>query len=165
MPTRIVFVGVFLLVASTGSSKHLVTSTASSSPLDNPSLEPTTSTTIIKSSIISSTSKSTKIPNDLQDASSTTVLTKSQINRSTETATAPTDDSTRMQANVQASTQTPPPATSAATITPTLPSRSRSLIARTKLVRELLEPWNTWGNIVAPIQEGPVQVDRPNSLV
>ena len=152
MSPWIVLIDVLFLVVS-----------AACSPLVNVSSEPTS--TNINISMISSTSAYADNESNIQDISSTTPLTRSQIIRSTERATAPTDDLTTLQANVLVSPPTTAtPATSRETIKPTFPSQSTLLIARTELVRELLQPWNTWGNIVAPIQEGPVQVDFNNQI-
>ena len=152
MLSPIVFIDVLLLVVS-----------AASNPLVNASSQPTININI---SMISSTSISVDNESNIENITSTTPLTRSQIIRSTEKATAPTDDSTTQQSKVLATTPTTTAtATSGETMKPTYSSQSPLLIARTKLVRELLDPWNTWGNVVAPIQEGPIQVDFNSKII
>ena len=104
----------------------------------------------INSSILPSS-----LTNRGQDATSTTKL---PVTRSFGSANVPTRQPTTItQTNVFKNIPPTPPATNGDEMNLQLESKTTPLLARTKLVRKLLEPL-TWGKVVAPIQDGPVKV-------
>ena len=104
----------------------------------------------INSSILPSS-----LTNTEQDATSTTKL---PVTRSFGSANVPRGQpTTKTQTKVFKNIPPTPPATNGDQMNPKLESKTTPLLARTKLVRKLLEPL-TWGKVVAPIQDGPVKV-------
>ena len=104
----------------------------------------------INSSILPSS-----LTNSKQDATSTTKL---PVTRLFGSANVPIGQpATITQTNVLTNIRSIPPATNWDEMNPKLENKTTPLLARTKLVRKLLEPL-TWGKVVAPIQDGPVKV-------
>ena len=101
----------------------------------------------INSSILPSS-----LTNSKQDATSTTKL---PVTRLFGSANAPIGQPTTIT-QTKALTNIPPVA-NGDEMNLRLESKTTPLLARTKLVRKLLEPL-TWGKVVAPIQDGPVKV-------
>ena len=95
------------------------------------------------------------LTNSKQDATSTTKLPVIKLFGS---ANVPRGQpTTKTQTNVLTNIPSIPPATNGDEMNHKLESKTTPLLARTKLVRKLLEPL-TWGKVVAPIQDGPVKV-------
>ena len=123
-----------------------------STPLNEPVYNTTNTDVNFGSFSINSSILPSSLTNTEQDATSTTKL---PVTRSFGSANVPTGQpTTTTQTNVLTNIR---PAANGDKMNNKLESKTTPLLARTKLVRKLLEPL-TWGKVVAPIQDGPVKV-------
>ena len=126
-----------------------------STPLNEPVYNTTNTDVNFRTFGINSSILASSLTKTEQDATSTTKL---PVTRSFGSANVPTGQpTTKTKTNILTNIPSTLPAANGDEMNQKLESKITPLLARTKLVRKLLEPL-TWGKVVAPIQDGPVKV-------